>query len=336
MYVARRTLVWHLAGAGASAVGLAVLGAGLIGKSASAPRKVPNIGILASDSEGMTPYLFSEALGKLGWVDGQSIALDYRVADAGDPEQWASQVADLVARRVDLLVVSGAPRAALAIHATATIPIIFVQVGDPIGKGLVASIAHPGGNVTGIALQAPEYNGSKHLELLKVVIPGLRRVGILNDPASPATPAWLEAIQHPADALGLTVQRSDVRTAEDLPPAFESALSWGAQGIELLPDGLLVELRHQIAAVALQTHLPTVGGMGFVVAGALLGYGPSTSDSSRLAAMYADKVLRGVKPADLPVQQPTSFGLGINLKTAQALRITIPADVAAQVTQWVQ
>jgi putative ABC transport system substrate-binding protein len=284
----------------------------------------------------MTPYLeaFPEALGALGWVDGRTITLDWRFT-ADNPDLISRQAENLVALPVDVLVVGGSITAIPAMHATTTIPIVFVGVSDPVGSGLVASLAHPASNLTGISLLATQAS-AKYLELLKGVVPGLTHLVVLADPANPSTPLTLDATQVAADALGVGVQRINVRGAEDLPSAFELASTWGADALLMLPANIFEQLGGQIAAMALQAHLPTAFNAREPVENrGLLGYGPNLTEIQRRAAVYVDKVLKGAKPADLPVEQPTAFEIVINRTTAQALGLTIPPDVAAQITEWV-
>jgi putative ABC transport system substrate-binding protein len=285
----------------------------------------------------MQPFMeaFPEALRALGRVDGQTITLDWRFASP-DPGQLVRQVDDLVARAVDVLVAGGTLAAVPAMRATTAIPIVFVGVSDPVRSGLVVSLAHPASNLTGISLLAPQIS-AKCLELLSGVAPGLRRCVVLADPANPSIPLTFEATRQAADALGVSVHRIDVRSADDLPTAFELGANWGAQGIVVLPANLLQQLASPIAAMAMQAHLPTAfPAREDVEAGGLLGYGPSLTDQWRRAAAYVDKILRGVKPSDLPIEQPSAFDLVVNRTAAETLGIAIPPDIAALVTEWVQ
>jgi putative ABC transport system substrate-binding protein len=281
----------------------------------------------------MTPYLegFPEAL---GWVDGRTITLDWRFT-AANPDLIVRQAEALVARPVDELGVGGSITAVPAMHSTTTIPIVFAGVSDPVGSGLVASLAHPAGNLAGMSLLATQAS-AKYLELLKGVVPGLTRLMALADPANLGTPLTFDATLAAADALRVGVQRVDVRGDEDLPLAFELASTWGADALLMLPANIFERLGGQIAAMALHAHIPTafnarepVGNRG------LLGYGPNLTEIERRAAVYVDKALKGAEPADLPFEQPTAFEIVINRTTAEALGLTISPDVAAQVTEWV-
>jgi putative ABC transport system substrate-binding protein len=242
----------------------------------------------------------------------------------------------LVRLRVDCILVPTTPAALAAKHATQTIPIVMPTMIDPVGAGLVASLARPGGNVTGLSLISPDLVG-KRLELLKDIVPGLSRVVVLWNAANPANVAAWEETQAAAGALGLRLHAQDVRGPQDLEDAFAFTAQVHPEALLVLSDALLGMHRPQIAAFATQQHLPSVfAEREWVVAGGLMSYGPSLPNLYRRAATYMDKILKGTKPADLPVEQPIKFELILNLKTAKALGLTIPPIVLFQADEVIQ
>jgi putative ABC transport system substrate-binding protein len=239
-------------------------------------------------------------------------------------ERLPELAAELVRLRVDCIIVPTTPAALAAKHATQTIPIVMSTMIDPVGSGLVASLARPGGTITGLSLLAPELNG-KRLELLQEVMPGMTRVAVFWNAANPAKAAVWQETQAAARALGLLLHSQDVRGAQDLEGAFARTVQAHPDALLVLGDSLINMYRPQIAEFAIQQHLPSVFvTREWVVAGGLMSYGPSRPDLYRRAATYVDKILKGAKPADLPVEQLMKFELVINLKTAQALGLTIP------------
>jgi putative tryptophan/tyrosine transport system substrate-binding protein len=300
------------------------------------PVKVYRIGYL-----GTTPpaaHLWDALLDGLrerGYRDGRDLVFERRFSE-GTAERFPELAAELVRLRVDLIIVSTTPAAIAAKHATQTIPIVMPTALDPVGAGLVESLARPGGNVTGLSLISPEIVG-KRLELLKDVVPGLSRVVILWNAANPANAeAWQET-QAAARALGLLLQSQDVRGPQDLEGAFALTAKARPAALLVLSDALIGMHRQQIAEVATQQHLPSVfATKEWVLAGGLMSYGPSFPDLYRRAATYVDKILKGAKPADLPVEQPMKFELVVNLKTAEALSLTIPPTLLFQATEVIQ
>jgi putative ABC transport system substrate-binding protein len=264
---------------------------------------------------------FAQRLHELGWSEGRTIAIEYRWAE-GRSERMSEIAAEFVRLKVDVIVTSGAAVPAVK-QATSVIPIVFAVADDPVGYGYVASLARPGGNVTGLSVQQTDLVG-KRLEHLREVAPGVRRLAILANVGSPgAAPEMLEA-QTVAGRFGLQVVASAIRRAEDIAPAFE-AIEGRADGLYVRGDALTLTYRTRINTLALGLRLPTI--LSFreaAEAGGLVSYGPNFPDMYRRAADYVDKILRGAKPADIPVEQPTKFDLVINLTTAKALGLKIP------------
>jgi putative ABC transport system substrate-binding protein len=262
-----------------------------------------------------------QRLRELGWIEGRTIAIQYRWAE-GRAERLAEMVAEFVRLKVDVIV-TGGNAAVAAKQASAVVPIVFALVDDPVGMGLIASLARPGGNVTGLSMQASDLAG-KRLELVREVVPGLRRLAIMANVNYPAAMPEVGQIQALAGTLGLDVGFFEIRRAEDIAPAFE-ALTGRAEALYVVGDALVMTHRVRINTLALAARLPTIYGFReYVEAGGLLSYGANLPDLFRRAADFVDKILRGAKPAGLPVEQPTKFDLVINLTTAKALGLKIP------------
>jgi ABC-type uncharacterized transport system substrate-binding protein len=286
--------------------------------------KLPTIGFLgASPSiESQRVAVFVQRLRELAWIDGRNLAIEYRWAE-GRNERYAENAAELVRLKVDVIVTVATPPTLAAKQATTDIPIVFAAASDPVGTGLVASLARPGGNVTGLSNQIPDLAG-KRLELLREVIPDLRRLAIIANVGNPASVLDIGEAKATARALGLEVTTSEIRRAEDISPAFD-ALKGRADALYVCVDPLLNTHRIRINTLALAARLPTMHGLReYVEAGGLMSYGPNLPDLLRRAADYVDKILRGAKPGDIPVEQPTRFDLIINLTTAKALGLEIP------------
>lgn len=296
--------------------------------AAQQPKKVPRIGYLAITSPGSYDEAFRQGLRELGYVEGGSIVIEYRYAE-GKIERLFDLAVELVRLKVDVLVAAGgAPAALAAKRATTTVPIVIASVADPVALGLVASLAQPGGNVTGLSLLGPDTAG-KRLEILKEVVPALSRVAVLWNPANPGNTLILEEARVAARALGVKVQSLEARGPEDFQTAFKAAR--GAGGILPLGDPGHVLHRAAIIGLAGRYRLPAMYPFRqFVEDGGLMYYGASLDDLYRRAATYVDKILKGRKPADLPVEQPTKFELVINLKTAKQIGLTIPPNVLAR------
>jgi putative ABC transport system substrate-binding protein len=308
---------------------------------AQQPKKIPRIGYLSAGdpaSESPRSEVIRLALRELGYVEGQNIAIEYRYSH-GKNDRASELAAELVRLRVDVIVVAGGdPWIRAAKNATKTIPIVMVGVGaDPVEAGLVESLARPGGNVTGITNLGPELGG-KRLELLKEAVPKLARVAVLYDPASPGTAREMqELLPVAARALGLTVQAWDVRAADGFEKVFAALSKERPDGLYVLAGPLVRANGKRIADFALKSRLPSMYAIRESVdAGGLMYYGADVADSYRRVAYYVDRILKGTKPADLPVEQPTKFELVINLKTAKQIGLTIPPEVLARANRLIR
>ena len=277
---------------------------------------------------------FVARLRELGWIEGRTVAIEIRWAE-GRGERVAEIAAEFVQLKVDVIVTSATPPTLAAKQATAVIPIVFAAVSDPVGPGLVASLARPGGNVTGLANQTSDTAGKK-LELLREAVPGLRRLAIMANVDNPASVLEMGEVQATARTLGLEVTTSEIRRAEDIAPAFE-ALKDRADALYLGPDPLMNTNWTRVNILAVGARLPTMqGAREYVEAGGLMSYGPNFPDQFRRVADFVDKILRGTKPADIPVEQPTKFDLVINLTTAKALRLEVPASLLARADEVIE
>ena len=298
--------------------------------------KQPTIGFLgaAPSIESQRIAAFVQRLRELGWIDGRNLAIEYRWAE-GRNERYTEIAAELVRLKVDVIVTVATPATLAAKQATTVIPIVFLTASDPVGTGLVASLARPGGNVTGLANQISDTTGKK-LEFLREVVPGLRRLAIMANVANPAAVLDMGEAQVTGRALGLEVTTSEIRRAEDISPAFD-ALKGRADALYLCPDPLMNTNRTQINIFAVRARLPTIYGVrDFVQAGGLMSYAPNLPNQFRRAADFVDKILRGAKPGDIPVEQPTKFELVINLTTAKALGLEIPATLLARADEVIE
>jgi putative ABC transport system substrate-binding protein len=298
--------------------------------------KLPTIGFLGATTASFQSQhiaAFVRRLRELGWIEGSTVAIEYRWAE-GRPERFAEIATEFVRLKVDVIVTLGGAVLA-AKQATLVIPIVFASAGDPVGGGLVASLARPGGNITGLSIQAPDLAG-KRLELLREIFPDVRRLAIIGNVEYAATVLEMGEAQAAARTLGLEVVRSEIRRAEDIAPAFE-ALKGVAQALYVCPDATINANHARIYTLALGARLPTMHGLReYVEAGGLMSYGPNTPDLYRRAADYVDKILRGAKPADLPVEQPIKFDLVINLVTARALGLIVPASLLARADEVIE
>jgi len=287
-------------------------------------REVPRIGVL-SNFAAPDPQVIAlkEGLRELGWVEGQNVELDCRYAN-GRLGQVANLVAELVRLKVDIIVTGGEQGIRAAWDATHTIPIVMANSGDPVGTGLIASLARPGGNITGLSLLLPELGG-KRLALLREAVPKVSHVAVLWNPTNAAKPLEWKSAQAAAAALGVRVTSVEVRESDDFPPSFAAIGKARADALMPLTEPLTRTHRRQIGDFAVKNRLPTMAeARDFADAGGLMTYGPSLLDLWRRAATYVDKILKGAKPADLPVEQPTKFELVVNLQTATAIGLTIP------------
>jgi putative ABC transport system substrate-binding protein len=292
--------------------------------------KPPIIGYLSPNSaspEGQWTPAFVRRLHELGWIDGSTIKIEYRWAE-GHAERLSAFAAELVRLKVSVIVTSATPPTIAAKRATSVIPIVFAVSGDPVGSGLVASLARPGGNVTGLSIQSVD-TVSKQVELLRDVVPNLHRLAVLANESNPMNRRQAEEVQAAAHALGLEVAPLDVRRADDIAPAF-ATLDGRADALYVAADPLFFSNILAISALSLKARLPDMYSFREeVVAGGLLSYGASFPDLFRRAAELVDKILRGANPADIPVEQPTKFDLVVNLKTAKALGLAISDKVLA-------
>jgi putative tryptophan/tyrosine transport system substrate-binding protein len=292
--------------------------------------KVPRVGMLwfGSPIGGPSPHLeaFRQGLRELGYTEGQNIVIEPRHA-AMRPALLPDLAANLVLSKVDVIVAAGDPAIHAARHATSTIPIVMVAGADPVGSGLVTSLARPGRNLTGLSALSPELSG-KRLQLLTEAIPRVSRMAVFWNPADPAKALELREIQATGQALGVQLQLLEVRGPEDFESAFAAMARDRAEALIILGDPLTLSHRMRIVDLAAKSRLPGIYDVQeFVEAGGLMAYGPSLPDLFRRAAAYVDKILKGAKPGTLPVEQPMKFELTINLKTAKALGLTIPQSV---------
>ena len=277
---------------------------------------------------------FTQRLRELGWIEGRTITIEYRWAE-GRAERFAQIAAEFVRLKVDLIVTSGTPQVVAAKQATSVIPIVFARAGDPVANGLVASLARPGGNVTGLSSQGDELAG-KRLELLREAVPSLRRVAILANVGNSFSVIELGEAQAAARTLGLEFDALEIRRAEDIVPAFE-ALKGHAQALYVCADGLVDANKIRINTSALGARLPTIHAYReYVEAAGLMSYGANLPDLYRRSADYVDKILRGAKPADIPVEQPTKFDFIINLTTAKALGLELPSTLTARANEVIE
>ena len=297
--------------------------------------KLPTIGFLGSHTASATSEwtaAFVQRLSELGWIDGRTITIEYRWAEG---DRAAELATDLVRLKVDVIVTYASPLVLAAKRATATIPIVFAAAADPVGTGLVATLARPGGNITGLSAEVTDLGG-KRLELLHDLIPDLRRVAVMARVDNSASVLEMHEVQAAARRIGLEVTTLEIRQAEDITPAFE-ALKGRADALYLCIDTVLFANRVRINTLALAARLPTMlSTREAVEAGGLVTYGPSFRDLFRRAGEYVDKILHGAKPEDLPVEQPTKFYLTINLTTAKALGLTVPPTLLARADEVIE
>jgi ABC-type uncharacterized transport system substrate-binding protein len=327
----RRSLVTSLAGALAAPLAVGAQKAG----------PMPRVGWLSLFS-GSDPAarravdLFRQALRELGYVEGQSVAIEYRWAE-GKSERLLDLAAELARMKVDVIVTNGGvPPAQAAERATKAIPIVFSGTVDPVAAGLVASLARPGGNITGPSFISDQLIG-KGLELLREVVPTVTRVAALWNPSNPGNIHQLRGAEAAAAASGVRLLSVEARGRAEIDRAFVAMAREGAGALLVLMDGIFYDQRERIAALAAKNRLPAVYGFSvFAEAGGLMSYAASRSDSYRQTAVYVDKILKGAKPSELPVELPTKFELVINLKTAKALGLTIPPSLLARADQIIE
>ena len=318
----------------ATALVLLLLSAFLGTAAAQPPENMPRIGYLSLTSlsdpviRGLLEA-FREGLRELGYVEGQNIAIESRWAE-GKQDRLPALAADLVRSKVDVIVVLSGAATQAAQRATRTIPIVMSTVADPVGSGLVASLARPGGNVTGLTITSPDLAG-KQLQLLKEVVPDVSRVAFLRNPDNASSAAFLREAEAAARALGVRLQTLEARNPQEIDSAFAAMTRERAGAFLILPDGIFVSQRKQIAELAANRRLPSIHGMTeYAEAGGLMAYSTNFLDQQRRAASYVDKILKGAKPRDLPVEQPTKFELVINMRTARALGLKVPPSLLLQ------
>jgi ABC-type uncharacterized transport system substrate-binding protein len=304
---------------------------------AEQPVKLATIGYMGPNSPSVDSYrlpAFVKRLSELGWIEGRTVTIEYRWAE-GRSEHLAEIAAEFVQRKVDVIVTAATPPTAAAKQATSTIPIVFAAVGDPVGTGIVASLARPGGNVTGLSLQQTD-SADKRLELLREVIPGLRHLAIMANGGNPSAVLDMHEAEAMAHKVGLEAVTSVIRRPEDIVPAFD-VFKDRVEALYVCNDPLAATNRVLISTSALDARLPTMfSGREYTEVGGLMSYSASFPDLYRRAADFVDKILRGAKPADLPVQQPTQFDLVINLKTAKALGLTVPPMLIARANEVIE
>jgi len=310
------------------------VGAWPLAARAQQSAKLPTIGFMgAGTPSGWSQWTaaFLQRLHELGWNEGRNVAIEYRWAE-GRSERDAENAAEFVRLKVDIIVTVGGT---IAKQATSDIPIVFALAGDPIGQGLVASLARPGGNITGMSIQAIDLAG-KRLEFLRELMPNLRKLAVLVFFDNTGNELELHEVQAAAKTLGLELAMQEIRRADDIPPAFET-LRGRAEALYVPANPLANTNRVLINDLALRARMPTMHGFRqYVETGGLISYGPSTPELFRRAADYVDRILRGAKPGDLPVEQPTKFDLIINLQTAKTLGLTVPPRLLAQATEVIE
>ena len=321
----------------ATAVVLLLLSASLGTAAAQPPAKVPRVGYLnpGSSADLMRQRrleAFRQGLSELGYVEGQNIAIESRWAE-GKLDRYRALAADLVRLKVDVIVAVGGGATKAAQEATRTIPIVMSVVQDPVGSGLVASLARPGGNVTGITAMTPDLVG-KQLDLLKEVVPRIARVALLGNPTNPASAPLLREAEAAARALGVRLQTLDARNPQEIDSAFAAMTRERAGALVILADGIFTNQRRQIAELAMKKRLPTISFVPeYAEAGGLMVYSTNFLDLERRSATYVVKILKGAKPADLPIEQPTKLELVINLRAAKAIGLTIPPSLLLRADQ---
>jgi putative tryptophan/tyrosine transport system substrate-binding protein len=277
---------------------------------------------------------FVNRLRELGWIEGRTIGIEYRWAE-GQNERYAEIAAELVRLKVDVIVTQSTPSVLAAKQATSVIPIVFASAGDPVGNGIVENLAHPNGNVTGLSAQATD-SAPKRLELLREVVPTLHTLAIMANVGNPFSMLEVGEVQVAARTLGLNTATSEIRRVEDIAPAMD-ALKGHAEALFLSTDPLLVTNRFRINDLAQSVQVPTIGSWReFVEAGSLMSYGSNIPDQFRRAADMVDRILRGTKPGDIPVEQPTRFELVVNLKTAKAIGLIVPPSVLARADEVIE
>ena len=299
---------------------------------ARAQGRIPRVGFMGNSTAALEVNLvnsFREGLRELGYEEGRNIAIEYRWAD-GRYERFAALVAELIAAKVDVIVTAGTPAALAVKKATSTVPLVMVAVGDPVGTGLVPSLARPDGNLTGLSSVAPDLEG-KRLELLREIVPSVSRIAVFINSVNPFHATSMRQAQSAGKTLGVKVQQYDIRKSEDLDGAFAAIRKERPDALLILADRVFLHNRERIVDFTEEQRLPNVSAYKEVVeAGGLMSYGPSYEDMHKRAAIYVNKILKGAKPGNLPIEQPTKFTLVVNLKAAKALGISMPPAVLSR------
>jgi len=299
--------------------------------AASAQSKIPRIGFMGNSTAALEANLvdaFREGLRELGYEEGRNIVIEYRWA-GGEYQRFSTLVAELITAKVDLIVTAGTPAALAVKKATTTVPLVMVAVGDPVGTGLVPSLARPGGNLTGLSSIAPDLEG-KRLQLLREIVPALSYVAMFVNSVNPFHVSSMRQARAAAEGMGIKLQLHDIRKTEDLDDAFTAIRNERPGALLILADRVFLHNRERIADFTKEQRLPNVNAYKEIVeVGGLMSYGPSYEDMHKRAATYVDKILKGAKPADLPIEQPSKFTFIVNLKAARALDVTVPSQLLA-------
>ena len=306
--------------------------------TARAQSKIPRIGFMGNSTAALEANLldaFREGLRELGYEDGRNIIIEYRWAD-GKYDHFPVLVAELIAAKVDAIVTAGTPAALAVKKATTTVPLVMVAVGDPIGTGLVPSLARPGGNLTGLSSIAPDLEG-KRLQLLREVTPALSHVAMFINSLNPFHVSSMKQARDAAQTMGIKLQLHDIRKSEDLDDAFAAIRKERPDALLILADRVFLHNRERIMDFANEQRLPNVNAYKELVeVGGLMSYGPSYEDMHKRAAIYVDKILKGAKPADLPIEQPSKFTFIVNLKAAKTLGVTVPSQLLGLADQLIE
>jgi putative tryptophan/tyrosine transport system substrate-binding protein len=315
---------------------LAFVAAWPFNAAAQAAGKVYRIGYLANVSVARNEHEFVQGLHEAGWGAGRNISIEFRFGE-GRPERLPALAAELVGLKVDLIVAHGTPAAVAAKNATSKVPIVIANVGDPVRQGLIASLARPGGNITGTAFDPGLQTIVKSLQLLAEAVPDRRHVAVMTNPANPLAEDLLTELNAAARLLGLRLSHFPIRGPDEFDRAFVEMKKERVEALQFVPESLFLRNRVRLAELAIQHRLPTMHGMRENVdSGGLMSYGPSLGQGVRRAATFVDRILRGARPRDLPVEQPTRFELRVNLKTAKALGVTISPVVMLRVDEVIE
>ena len=303
-----------------------------------AQHKIPRIGFMGNSTAALETNLvdaFREGLRELGYEEGRNIAIEYRWAD-GNYDRFPTLAEELIAARVDAIVTAGTPAALAVKRATTTVPLVMVAVGDPIGTGLVSSLARPGGNLTGLSSIAPDLEG-KRLQLLREVLPALSHVAMFVNSLNPFHVSSMKQARAAAQAMGIKLQLHDIPKSEDLDDAFAAIRKERPDALLILADRVFLHNRQRMMDFTNEQRLPNVNAYKELVeVGGLMSYGPSYEDMHKRAAIYVDKILKGTKPADLPIEQPSKFTFIVNLKAAKALGVTVPSQLLGLADQLIE